>query len=288
MLKPEEICQAVKRKRGEVVTPFPLRVSFWRERFMPRFAEWLTWITGTRRNPSSARTHVLAIGLYEARTPLSRAVDRLAELLRSLPDTCATIPGSRWTVGDAAAHVVMNLRHATLVAAGEVVPWAEDATSAPGTARGIGELNARAVTAEAERHPRALATMLVTAVGDFLATTAQLPPDHPMTSPYYQGEMALDLAGFVGIELAEVLVHGYDIAKAMGRPWPIAADDARLALRAALPLTLALVNPETAHGHTGGYDLRIRGGPRVVFRFADGHASLEEPGDAPVALSRPG
>lgn len=74
----------------------------------------------------------------------------------------------------------------------------------------------------------------------------------------------------------------YDIAKATGRPWPIAADDARLALRAALPLTPALVNPETAHGHTGGYELRIRGGPRVVFRFADGHVSLEEPGDQPV------
>ena len=54
--------------------------------------------------------------------------------------------------------------------------------------------------------------MLVTAVGGFLATTANLPADHQMTSPYYQGEMALDLAGFTGIELAEVLVHGYDIA----------------------------------------------------------------------------
>ena len=143
---------------------------------MGRFTERLTWLPGTRRDASISRTRVLALGLAEARSPLSQAVDRLADLLGSLPDTGATIPGSRWTVGDAAAHVVMNLRHATPLAAGEVVPWAEEATSAPGTARGIGELNARAVIVEAERHPRALANMLVTAVGDFLATTCEPSP----------------------------------------------------------------------------------------------------------------
>ena len=53
---------------------------------------------------------VPTIVLPEARDALSRAADRWAALLRSLPDTRATIPGSRWTVGDAAAHVVMDLR----------------------------------------------------------------------------------------------------------------------------------------------------------------------------------
>lgn len=220
--------------------------------------------------------------LPEMRSALSQAAHRLADLLRSLPDTDATIPRSTWTVGDAAAHVVMNLRHACLAAAGEAVPWAEGATSAPGTPRGIEELNARAVTAEAERNPRALASMLVTAVDDFLAATEKLPPDHQMPSPYFQGEMALDLAGFTSIELGEVLVHGYDIAKTTERPWPVAADDARLALHAALRLAPAVVNPETANGHTSAYDVRIQGGPRVVIRFADGQPWLEAPGDAPV------
>jgi hypothetical protein len=86
--------------------------------------------------------------------------------------------------------------------------------------------------------------------------------------------MTLDLAGVTGAELGEVLVHGYDIAKATGRPWPIAAHDARLALRAALRLTSAYINPDTAHGHIGGYDLRIWGGPRVVIRFTTGARRL--------------
>jgi len=217
-------------------------------------------VTGARHVVHHVAMAVPTIVLPEARNALSGAADRWADLLRSLPDMRATIPGSRWTVGDAAAHVVMDLRTEALVAAGEAVSWAAGATSAPGTPRGAAELNAHAVTAEAERHPRALADMLVTAVGDFLAASAQLRPDHPMPSQYFQGDMALDLAGVTAAELGEVLVHGYDIAKATGRPWPVAADEARLALRAALRLTSAYVNPETARGHTGGYDLRIRGG----------------------------
>jgi hypothetical protein len=113
---------------------------------------------------------VPTIALPEARDALSRAADRWADLLRSLPDTRATIPGSRWTVGDAAAHVVMDMRTEALVAAGAAVSWAEGATSAPGTPHGAAELNARAVTAEAERDPRALADKLDTAVGDFWAS----------------------------------------------------------------------------------------------------------------------
>jgi hypothetical protein len=64
---------------------------------------------------------VPTIALPEARDALSRAADRWADLLRSLPNTRATIPGSRWTVGDAAAHVVMDMRTEALVAAGEAV-----------------------------------------------------------------------------------------------------------------------------------------------------------------------
>jgi uncharacterized protein (TIGR03083 family) len=192
------------------------------------------------------------------------------------------IPGSSWTVGDAAAHVVMDLRTEALVSAGEAVSWAEDATSAPGTPGGVGELNARAVTAETERDPKALANMLATATEDFLAASAHLPADHPMPSQYFQGEMALDLAGVTSIDLGEVLVHGYDIAKAAGRAWPIDAHEARLVLPAALRLVPAYVSPETAHGHTGSYELHIRGGPRVVVRFTTGTATLEEPGGGPV------
>jgi hypothetical protein len=148
-------------------------------------------MTGARHVVHHVVMAVPAIVLPEARDALSSAADRWAELLRSLPDTRATIAGSRWTVGDAAAHVEMDMRTEALVAAGEAVSWAEGATSTPGTPRGAGELNARAVTAEAERDPRALADMLVTAVGNYSSTpkpisadllTWRLPASNPQPS----------------------------------------------------------------------------------------------------------
>jgi hypothetical protein len=108
---------------------------------------------------------VPTIVLPEARDALSRAAGRFADLLRSLPDTRAPIPGSEWTVGDAAAHVVMDFRTEALVATGKAVSWAESATSAPGTPGGAAQLNARAVITEAERRPQVLAEMLVTRGG---------------------------------------------------------------------------------------------------------------------------
>lgn len=52
--------------------------------------------------------------------------------------------------------------------------------------------------------------------------------------------------------------------------------------RRTFPGSGAYANPERARGRPGGYDLRVRGGPRVVIRFAEGRAWLEEPGGAPV------
>ncbi len=104
-----------------------------------------TPVTGARRVIHDVAMP-LAIALPEARNALSRAADRWADLFGSLADTHAPIPGSTSTVGDAAAHVVMDLRTEAVVAAGQLVSWAQGATSAPGTPHGVAELNARAVT----------------------------------------------------------------------------------------------------------------------------------------------
>jgi hypothetical protein len=100
-------------------------------------------VTVTRRVVHHVGMAVPTIALPAARNALSSAAGRWADLLRSLPDTRATIPGSSWTVGDAAAHVVLDVRTEALVAAGEAVSWAEGATSAPGTPRGAAEQGAR-------------------------------------------------------------------------------------------------------------------------------------------------
>jgi len=75
--------------------------------------------------------------------------------------------------------------------------------------------------------------------------------------------------------VAEQVIHGYDIARTVGRPWPISTADALLILPVAVAMIPLVVNSETASGHTASYQVHVRGGPRFVVRFRDGVAVVE-------------
>ena len=100
------------------------------------------------------------------------------------------------------------------------------------------------------------------------------------------------LANMLGIGLAEYLLHGRDIARALSRPWRIRPADARLVLAAELPMLHLLVNPVTTAGVHASYDLRVRGGTRVSVTIDDGALAVRGDGESvdchvsadPVAL----
>jgi hypothetical protein len=102
----------------------------------------------------------------------------------------------------------------------------------------------------------------------------------------------VDVGTGTGIALAEVIVHGHDVARSIGRRWRISADDARTIARASLVFAPYYVDPETTRGRSVTHRLLVRGGPRVRVRIDDGTAALEEadgPADCtiraePVAL----
>lgn len=84
--------------------------------------------------------------------------------------------------------------------------------------------------------------------------------------------------------LNEMVVHGYDMARADGRPWPIPRAHAGLVLEGFLvPIVSALgprtmVDQEAARGFTATYELHVRKGGRYLFTFDDGSVSVERPG----------
>lgn len=81
--------------------------------------------------------------------------------------------------------------------------------------------------------------------------------------------------------LEECLIHGHDIAGAIGRPWRIQRHHALLALEAfVLPLIAALpptawVNQEKAGSFRGRIELRLRGGRRTVMAIDRGSLKLD-------------
>jgi hypothetical protein len=75
-------------------------------------------------------------------------------------------------------------------------------------------------------------------------------------------------------------VHGHDIATGTGRPWPIAAEHAKLILGTVCPKMWPLVvRPEAGRVVPVTYEIRLRGnGPRYVVRVADGTAEVRGAG----------
>ncbi|WP_160148939.1 maleylpyruvate isomerase N-terminal domain-containing protein [Amycolatopsis alkalitolerans] len=224
--------------------------------------------------------------LAEACAALREVVPSLVALVRSVPDAGSTAIGT-WTVGDTAAHLSHAFRFDTDAAAGRPIPEATVTTA------GMAKLNAQLLAEDAERDPALLADRIRALAREFDGVVSRA-----ATVDWLQG-VRLPPSAVACHLLEECLVHGHDIARATGRPWPIRRAHALLAIEgAAFPLIGALpptafVNQQKAASFRGRFDLRLRGGGRTSMVFDRGSLTLEAgcAGDAdahicadPVAL----
>lgn len=150
---------------------------------------------------------------------LAAATDRLADLLRSLSaaDGRRPVPGLGWSLSETAAHVV------TVV--GRLLGDRRRST-APGE---TDQLNEICLKEFIERDTQVLADRLE---ADMRTVIDRVYPkvDFDREYPFHAGTT---ISGGGGAEylLCELLVHGYDVAAASGRDWPIPAVEARIAVR---------------------------------------------------------
>jgi uncharacterized protein (TIGR03083 family) len=205
-----------------------------------------------------------------AASPLSDAIasvaDEIAALLRSCGDGGTPIPGARWTVAEAAAHLVLANRLMADLGAGRAREYGD------GTAGSLAAANAASLEAYQERDPHILAEGIVHHAAAFTAAAAVRPPGELTGTPL--GPM--DLATLGSYLLTHMLGHGYDIAAALGRPHMI--DSGRVALTLPFLTTVMprVTDPRTVAGHNACYELRVRGGSRFAVTFADGVVTVTD------------
>ncbi|MGW2937467.1 maleylpyruvate isomerase family mycothiol-dependent enzyme [Streptomyces sp. NPDC001156] len=212
---------------------------------------------GTRQDIGGA----LPEGLGQA---IRETAGDIAALLGPVADTAVPVPESEWTVGEAAAHLAQANELMADLAAGRERPYGD------GTTQSLAAANAHALTAFAERGARPLAEMIVEQADLFLAAVARTAEegnaDRTLVTPLGRMDQTV-LASYL---LTHMLGHGYDLARALGRPHMI--DRARVGL--CLPF-LQAVMPRVADasataGFTARYALRLRGGSAFGVTFADG------------------
>jgi uncharacterized protein (TIGR03083 family) len=198
---------------------------------------------------------------------------RFADLVVAAPDLSVLARASRWTVREVAVHVAVGAR-AFADLAGDPKP------SLPGMANLADEIERRMADVS-ETDAGKLAALTQDAVEDFIDAWVDRPADYPVE---WDGA-PITTATLAGVLLGEVVMHGYDMAYALGRPWPIDPSHAGLILGAYGPLFPHIVDPGAAAGHTAAYAIDLGGGPILTVRFTDGVIGLEPPDMGPVDVT---
>jgi uncharacterized protein (TIGR03083 family) len=210
--------------------------------------------------------------LNRARDAMAGATERLAELIASIPDPLTPVPNSPWTVRDFAAHLTGASYYTEMV---HGVPAPFESVSPAYLHAEFTRRNADI----AENDPRKLSRLVADGMEGFLDATSDVPGDRPVIM---HGRNPYTVAGAAGILLGEELLHGYDIATAIGRPWPLDPADTEIVLAAYAPVLGWLLNPETTGGFSAGFGIELQGIGEMTVRFTDGVFALEEAGAAPV------
>jgi uncharacterized protein (TIGR03083 family) len=191
---------------------------------------------------------------------IDRLGERFAALATSAPDPAAPIPDSEWTVRAATAHLVTVVRRCIdgPEGRGTFVPDPRDLAALNDTQiRDLGDLDMAELAA---RLGRELAN---------LATQFRAYGTAPPSFTFHGGEpVAADVA--LGILLGELVVHGWDVARAVGRPWPIDPADVDLILDGVEPILPGWVDRDRAGTLTATFEVRLRGGTTRRWSFTNG------------------
>jgi Mycothiol maleylpyruvate isomerase N-terminal domain len=206
---------------------------------------------------------------------LQDAASRVSGLLRSVQHPDAPVPGLNWTVSETAAHMVAELADYAAFARGDPnlarpAGPEDDRTAAQRNAAA----NAAQLTRFAERDLFRLADMVVPAADDFIAAAEARTGESILAT----NGLFMTIPTMTAVLLGEVLIHGFDVARAAHLPWRISRTDALHVVAGIMAIVPDYIDPQRATGLHVSYELRMRGGGRYRMAVDDGAAAVTAPG----------
>ncbi|WP_328540317.1 maleylpyruvate isomerase family mycothiol-dependent enzyme [Streptomyces sp. NBC_00344] len=207
-----------------------------------------------------ARRGALPEGLSEA---IRGTAAEIAAQLRGRADTDGPVPGSEWTVGEAAAHLAQANQLMADIAAGQ------GRSHGDGTPQSLAAANEVALAQFGQRAAEPLAEMIVAQADAFLRAVDLRSPEDTVDTPLG----AMDLATFGSYLLTHMLGHGYDLARAVGGAHML--DRKRVEL--SMPFMMATmpnVVAGAAAGLTARFAVRLWGTAAFGVIFTNGEVTI--------------
>jgi uncharacterized protein (TIGR03083 family) len=207
--------------------------------------------------------------LAEAWETVGSALVELLRLGRTNPDQ--PVVGLTWTVSQLGAHLVEDVEIIIDVLRGKGSPFKRWDSAY------VAKMNQSYIDAILKRGID-LADQLESALDEWrpLITSDDLPPTVP-----YHADQPLPPLRAAACVFTDCLVHGYELARALGQPWPIDPEHVDLGMRGITAIVDHMVT-ERARGFTATYQLRLRGQGTYTFRFEDGRLTVGGNYDGPV------
>lgn len=158
------------------------------------------------------------------REALPGVARRFAELVAGAPPQLNAT--ADWTIADTVAHVasIATMYTAILPPEGGEVPVKQLAEQVRAvTVDTVADLNAMALRHFADRDVKRLSVQLQSTVDDLMKMTRGT--DHEWPIPWL-GDSRVPVGGVLAHLVNELMVHGWDIARALRAPWPMPAREA--------------------------------------------------------------
>lgn len=194
---------------------------------------------------------------------------RLSAMMRQVKDPSPRAVGT-WSIGETAHHAVDGPDYFLAAVRREAGVVGLDDIAAD---------NARRLAEDPERNPRVLADRFDDGIR-VLVTYARTMHGDPLVETFT--DVKVPLSCLLAIELGEVLVHGFDIARAAGLAWRIEPAHALLANDGSMPVLPFVLDKERAAGVRMRLELRIRGMARQVLTVSDGVLRVQASSGQPV------
>ncbi|WP_406253303.1 maleylpyruvate isomerase family mycothiol-dependent enzyme [Streptomyces atratus] len=215
----------------------------------------------------------LPAGLGDA---VRATAEEIAAVLRGVADTSVPVPGSQWTVGEAAAHLAQANELMAELAAGQERRYGD------GTPQSLAAANERALAEFDERAAEPLAGMIV-AHADACLTAVE----RSVAGGAGAGDVVTPLGPMSRAVLASYLLthmlgHGYDLARALRRRHMVDRERVELSLPFLITAMPRVTDAAATARLTARYTIRLWGGSRFGVTFTDGAVTVTaRPPDRP-------